>query len=474
MSLNLSSPRPGRVVGPSDSPSERYLTPAACAALFRRIVQLAPQGDTRVTITSVWRGTTRWVRNGLIASSDRVDHTVALTRYLQGTSGKAVTNQLDEESLRLAITTAERQANREQINLDTDFVSGPRPSPTSDLFKPSTYNLLAAGRAAAAGALVAPTAARGLLAGGYLEARADTLGVYDTQGLASYAVTTNAQYTVTVRDATGTASGWAGLDHADWTRIDPAALSARALEKCLASANPVAIEPGRYTVILEPQAVHELMQVALSQAVLLRFDNERSDLYPYNLRRAPRKGAGTAKFGLQLLDPRITLSTDPLDPDGGYVPFDEHGVPYSAVTWFEQGVLRQLPYDLDFALDRLNSGVAHPYTAAYRMRGGETSVEEMITSTERGILVTRFVGVRLLHYRSELATGTTADGTWLIERGQRAKPVKNLRFNMSPLEAFNQVEALGVPQRVFSPDAPAIVPPIKLRDFLFTSSTDAV
>jgi predicted Zn-dependent protease len=311
-------------------------------------------------------------------------------------------------------------------------------------------------------------------AAGFLEVRAGSLGVYNTQGLALYGAATFAQYVVTVRDPSGTASGWAGKDHADWSRIDAAAVAQRALEKCVTSANPVVVEPGRYTVVLESQAVHDLMEVALRKELVLRLDSEQYDSLPYNLRRAPRKGFGIAKFGIRILDPRISISTDPLDPDGSYIPFDATGLVYPAVTWIKHGVLRELPYDLDYALERMNSGVAKPYTAAYRMSGGDTTVDAMVASTERGLLVTRFVGVTLLHERSVLATGTTADGTWLIEQGKRSRPVKNLRFNMSPLVAFNHVDALGRPDRVYSPSAPAIVPPAQLHDFLFSSLTNAI
>jgi predicted Zn-dependent protease len=453
---------------------ERYLTQNDCDALFRRIVQLTQRGDTLVTISSIWKGTTNWVRNEILESSDRVDHNLTITRIVQNARGSAVANQLDDDSLRLAISMAERQVTREMEDASIDYVSGPRAYSKPDLFKATTYDLLAAGRSSAARELVAPAVAHGVLAAGCLEARVDATGVYDTKGLASYYAGTNARYSVTVRDSSGTASGWAGVDNADWARIDAAALSMRALEKCLASVNPVAIEPGRYTVILEPQAVYDLFVVSLWKEVLLRLDNEKYDRFPYSLRRAPRNGVGLAKFGLQLLDERLTISTDPEDPDAGYFPFDDDGMPYQKANWIEQGVLRQLPYDLDYALSRLGKGAALPPTLAFRMSGGPTSLDEMIATTERGLLITRFTNVQLIDKRSVLATGTTADGTWLIEHGQRSRPVKNFRFNMSPLLAFNAVEQLGLPQRVFAPGAPAIVPAAKLRDFNLTSSSDTI
>jgi predicted Zn-dependent protease len=108
------------------------------------------------------------------------------------------------------------------------------------------------------------------------------------------------------------------------------------------------------------------------------------------------------------------------------------------------------------------------------MSGGTTTVEEMIQTTKRGLLVTRFSNMELIDDQSVLVSGYTRDGLWLVENGQISKPVKNFRFTESPLFVFNQVEQLGVPQRIFHPTAPIVVPPVKVRDFSFTSLADAV
>ncbi len=454
--------------------TERYLTPDACAALFQRIAQLTTDGDTRVSIESSWVGSTRWVRNKIKSSTDRTDQTVTITRIIRGARGAAVTNQFDDRSLKIAIQVAEQQVLRSMENLDSDYASGRRTNDTPKIFSDATYNLVAADRSGVARELVQPAIAKTMASAGYIEASVNAMGVYDTKGLAAHAVTTGSQYTVTVRSPDGSASGWAGLDHFDWKRIDTSTLSARALEKCVTSVNPVAVEPGRYTVILEPQATHAFVRVAMNDSLFVRLDNEKYDDLPYNLRRASRSGQGIAKFGMQLMDERITIDTDPMDPDAGYLPFTNDGTPYGKVTWVENGILRQLPYDFDFALEVLGSNVARPYTAAYRMSGGTATIDEMVASTRRGILVTRFLGVGMLHQRSILSSGSTADGTWLVENGKVSRPIKNFRFNASPLHSLNMVDMLGVPQRVFSPGAPAIVPAIKLQEFNFSSTSDVI
>ena len=136
-------------------------------------------------------------------------------------------------------------------------------------------------------------------------------------------------------------------------------------------------------------------------------------------------------------------------------------------------MLRQLSYDRGYANQQLNKPDPLHNSQAYRMSGGNTSIEEMIARTERGLLVTRLTNVRLVDQNSLLCTGTTSDGVWLIERGEITRPVKNFRFRESPLFAFNSLEALGEPVRVLQ-WMPTIVPPALVHDFSMTSLADAV
>jgi predicted Zn-dependent protease len=277
---------------------------------------------------------------------------------------------------------------------------------------------------------------------------------------------TLAQYSVTVRDPKGTGSGWAGVDWNDWTRIDAEKISAVALDKCLRSRNPVAIEPGRYTTILEPQAVCDLFSLVMK--FMDRVGAETGHP-PFN---GPE--LGTTKLGQQVLDSRITVTADPMDPDLGFPPFALDGGVYHPVHWFDNGVLTNLAYGRYYGVTRLGLNAGLPSSGAFRMQSGDTSIDEMIQTTKRGILVTRFSNIQLVDRNSLLYTGYTRDGLWLVENGKISKPVKNFRFTESPLFAFNQVEQLGPPVRVFHPSAPVVVPPVKVRDFSFTALADAI
>ncbi len=196
-----------------------------------------------------------------------------------------------------------------------------------------------------------------------------------------------------------------------------------------------------------------------------------------------------AKLGLKVVDERITIDQDPMDPRLGVLPFQlgPDMAPTRAEKWIDRGVLMALADDRARAVADRNENLPRTETSSFRMSGGDTSVEEMIKTTKRGLLVTRLSNVRTLDFNSLLATGLTRDGLWLIENGQITKAVKNFRFTESPLFVLNSLEQLGIPVPVFRPVksplgdsahifglVPAIVPPLKARDFSFTSTIDAI
>jgi predicted Zn-dependent protease len=191
------------------------------------------------------------------------------------------------------------------------------------------------------------------------------------------------------------------------------------------------------------------------------------------------KAPGRSKIGEQVLDRRFRLRADPMDPDGGFLPFQYwDGTPYQPVNWIDKGVLRELAYPKSYALSALNFDKALPNPQSFRLGGVEgtptATIEEMIAKTQRGILVTRLHNVQLIDLGSMLCSGYTRDGIWLIENGKITRPVKNFRFTESPLFVLNKTEEIGVPQRVFKPGYSYVAPAVRVTDFSFTSLADAV
>jgi predicted Zn-dependent protease len=468
--------------------SERILRREECEKILERLQGYArPNGSMEIRIFAWWQGELRWARNRVSLASDRRDILVSVRRLLDGGVGLAITNQLDDESLKAAMQSAERMAMLFGLR-DIAGMTLPPTSfsyPNTAIWSDVTYNLATDARGAIARAVTEPAEAQGLLAAGYLEMRAAESAAFNSGQEFISATLTQAQCSMTLRDQKGSASGWAGLSGYDWKTIDPEALAERAMQKAIASRNPVTLEPGRYTVILEPQAVHDLVRfiVDVDQIGIGREDAE-TGRGAFWLGPDPALHLMRTKLGLKVVDERITISHDPVDPALGVIPFFGGFLePFQEIKWIDHGVLMALSdTSRDIMLHSRGDNIGAHNSGAFRMSGGDTSVEEMIKSTKRGLLVTRFSNTRVLDDASMLSTGLTRDGLWLIENGQITKSVKNFRFTESPLFVLNSIDQLGVPVPVFRPVKnpyfpqlmPAIVPPLKARDFSFTSTIDAI
>ena len=447
----------------------RYLSREECESLARRTLAFVTAADAaRVNIASGSRGNTRFAVNQVSTGGDNFDATVTITAIVGKRSASSSTNQLDDAGLRQAVQTAERLARLAPE--DPEFLPQlpPQEYEASQGWSDATAAVDPGARADAVLAITAPATASHLVSTGFLDTRAGASAVANSAGLFAYARSTAATLTTTVRTPDGSGSGWAGAAHHDWARIDPAALGARAAEKARASHTPVAIEPGRYTVVFEPTAVGNLVQF-IANALNARAADEGRSFFS--------KGGGRNKIGDRVVDERVTLLSDPFDPDVAGAPFTAEGLPTRRTVWIENGVVQTLNYDRWWAQKH---GVAPTASGgSLRMTGGNSSLEKMIASTPRGLLVTRFWYLRPVDQRTILYTGLTRDGTFLIEGGKITRAVKNLRFNDSPVFMLNNLDALGTPVRVSAsedggPGQAVMVPPIKVHDFNFTSLSDAV
>jgi predicted Zn-dependent protease len=455
----------------TDAPA--FLSNAECKALFSKIVDMANGGgDTSVTITSRWTGSTRWARSRIHVSANTHTATLVVFRTIRGAQGMAITTRLDPDGLREVTRDAETSLgirhNEMAENIRDPFVNEPTLQPV--LWDDATSDFPARDRTRLVQELMREAHDAGLFTFGALDIMSDGNATLSTDGLFRYYPTTSVECSMTVRDLQGTASGWAGVNHYALRKIDPKALAAVALDKCKRMHNPSAVEPGRYTVILEPQAVADLFSPVMHE---LGRGTAEFPMGPFG------KAPGRSKIGDQVLDRRLMVRADPMDSEGGFLPYVPYsGSPYQPVNWIDRGVLRELEYDKGYALRLLNLDKALPNSHSFRLApidGVPTSTtDEMIARTERGILVTRFYDVRVLQRESMLSSGYTRDGIWLIENGKITRPIKNFRFTESPLFALNKVEDIGAPQRVFASGYARLAPALRVRDFSFTGLADAV
>ncbi|AMW04047.1 TldD/PmbA family protein [Gemmatimonas phototrophica] len=440
----------------------------------QRVLRNSPAPETRVSINSAARADTRFALNQVTTSGENQDTQVTITAYDGNRAASVNTNRLDEASLAAAAKQAYEIAKLVPPNPERMPELGGQEYPP---MRERQMSLPTPEERAAAAKIVTELARKNeLIATGFIECRAGASALANSKGLFAYDATSSVTMTSTVRSPDGTGSGWACTDGNSFADLDPQTLAVTAVQKAKDSRSPVAIEPGRYTTILEPTAVGNLVQL-IAGAMQARAADEGRSFFT--------KPGGGNKIGLKVVDDRVTLLTDPADSpslNGGY---DEDGLALEKVVWIENGVVKNLNYDRYWAQKqgkqptRAGGGGFRGAGRSLRMMGGTSSVADMVKSTERGVLVTRFWYIRPVDARTILYTGLTRDGTFLVENGKVTRPIKNFRFNESPIFFLNNLDAMGPSIRINASEnlgagGAVYMPAIKVRDFTFSSLSDAV
>ncbi len=459
---------PRRLIGASEPmlPEGAVMTEAEARQVVDKIKGLSKADEVIVNVGGGYQADVRFAANQMSTAGGVWNQQIAVTSVMGKKHATAVTNDMSEESLKRVVEQSETLTRLSPD--DPEWLEGLGPQqylPVERYFE-STANLTPEDRARAALTALEPARKAGdLQAAGFIVVNAGSNALANSRGMFAYSRSTGANYTLTVRTDDGTGSGWAGATDNDWSAIDFAKISNTAIDKARRSQNPVAIEPGRYTVILEPQAVGDLVQLMGASLQARTADEGRS---------AFTKTGGGNKIGERIVDPRVTIISDPQDPQLRAQPFDGQGFPGRRMVWVEDGVLKNLAYSRFWA-QKQHKGPT-PFPNSMKMMGGNTSTEEMIKSTPRGILVTRLWYLRQVDPRTILFTGLTRDGTFLIENGQVTRSIKNFRFNESPLFMLNNIEAIGPSIRLAGTEqgGPIVMPSLKVKDFNFTSLSDAV
>ena len=444
------------------------MTREQAQALTQRILGMSHADEVRVSLQSGLQANTRFADNGISTSGDATNDGVNIRSSFGRRTGSASTNILTDEGLRRAVDISERIARLSPEDREAMPELPPQTYRDVPAFFDSTANLDPARRADAANVCI-ETARRGnMTSAGFITLQAGATAIANNKGLFAYHKSSAFAMTNTVRTQGGTGSGWAGTANNDWSKCRPQEIATVGAQKAQASVNAVAIEPGRYTVVLEPTAVANLLGLMVFAMQARAADEGRSFF--------SKRGGGN-KIGEQVVDQKVTITSDPWDPDLLAAPFGGDGLPNKAITWIENGTVRNLLYDRYWASQKNVEPTGFP--AGLKMTGGDASLDDLIRGTERGVLVTRFWYIRPLDQRTILYTGLTRDGTFLIENGRVTRPVKNMRFNESPVTMLNNVEALGRSIRVSASESgdvgqAVVVPPIRTHDFNFQSVSDAV
>ena len=435
--------------------------------IIESAVKLSRADAVQVNLGGGRQRNVRFAANQMSTAGIITDLSLVVTSSFGPKHAVTTTNDLSPEGIERAVRSSEAIARlapndpEAMPNLPQQQVA-----PVTAAWDEATVNLDASACARAALTALGPARAKGnLQAAGFLQVDANVNALGNSAGMFLYHRGTKSNYTLTVRTTDGTGSGWAGAEEPQFASIDFAGIGAHAIEQAELSRNPVAVEPGRYTVILEPQAVGDLITLVLFYADARSADEGRSPFV---------KQGGGNKIGEKIADERVSLYSDPYDPKILSDPFDGEGFPLTRRNWIDKGVLKEMQYGRFWAKKQSKQPTGGANNIV--LSGGTTTRDQMIAGTQRGILVSRLWYLREVDPRTLLYTGLTRDGTFLIENGKITKAIKNMRFNESPLFMLSNLEALGPQERVAGVEAllPCVMPLIKARDFNFTSLSDAV
>jgi predicted Zn-dependent protease len=301
---------------------------------------------------------------------------------------------------------------------------------------------------------------------GFVEASHGFSALANSAGLFAYDHGTSAELTATARSTSRPWSGWAGSSQNRFSALDAEKLGERAVEKAVFNGDPLDLEPGAYTVVLERAAVADLVLQLLGHMGARGADEGRSFL--------SKPGGGT-KLNEKVLNERVTITSDPADPIVPETLWGEGGVAKRRTVWFERGVARHANCSRFWAQKTGRDPLPRPHNLS--MAGGDVPLEDMIRDIKRGILVTRLWYVNIVDPRTLLSTGMTRDGNFLIENGKIVAPALNLRFNESPVSAFSNIEAMGPAERTISGyggDRAISVPPLLIKGFTFSSKSSGI
>jgi predicted Zn-dependent protease len=433
--------------------------------IAEKILHLSDAEETEVSLETGADALTRFANNVIHQNVAQESLSISVRTVFDGRTARATTNKTDDESLRRVVAASSTLARCQPKNPDLLPMPGKQKYAKTERFFEATAAATPQDRARVV-ALVCETAEKlhETSAGIYSTGAARSV-LANSKGLFAEYEQTRAEFSVTMMG--GDSSGWAKANAPDIAALDPVTLAQRAAVKSVQSRTPRELAPGRYTVILEPAAVLDLVGFLFYDFAGTAVQDRRSCL--------------NDRMGKQIFGRNINLWDDAAHPLQLGAPFDGEGIPRQRVNLVDAGVPKNLVYSRATAkkMKAKPTGHSMPLPSEWGeaplnlvLDGGKASLDAMIGSTDRGILVTRVWYVREVDPYEKILTGMTRDGTFLIEGGRVAHGIRNFRFNESMLEMLSNVETLGAAVRASGEEAfEMVVPPMKVRDFHFTELT---
>lgn len=440
-------------------------------AICDKLLGQVKADDALVRVSSEDHSYLRFADNAFTTSGRREDVEASVTVWVGKKKGAATTNEMDDASLEAAVRQAQAFAAVSPEDREYLPTLGPQVYTPVHAYVEATANIPVGARAKAMADVIAACEKDKVVGAGFHQAEGSAVASLSKNGNFSYHRSSRVSLSLTSRTREGDGSGYFLRNHFDVGKLDTGRIARESIRKALESRNPRTLEPGVYTVVLEPQAMADLLGFFQFAFDARSADEGRS---PFS---APE---GKTKVGEGICDERLSVYSDPWHPELPGSPAAAGGVPARKFHLVRNGVLETLVYSRFWAQQKQKEPTPGPVNA---IMGGSTPparVEEMIKDTKRGLLVGRFWYIRPVDPRTALLTGLTRDGVWLIEDGKVSHPVRNFRFNQSLLRllAPGNVEMIGAPERVGSSEAQGgnalLLPALKVKEFHFTSQSEAV
>jgi predicted Zn-dependent protease len=457
-------------------------------ALTDKVLNMAKAEAVEVNFDGGERSATRWANSSITVNMVQFDQQLTINVRNGQKQGSASTREFDDDSLKAMVDEAQDTAKKARDNPSlSPLVKGPQEYITVDAVMPKTADFGPGERAAWVKQSIDICEKKGVLGAGYIPKNYQTTCFSNSEGLFAYYQAAEAGFILTCRMASGGGSGWSGITGAkDLSQVNVAELTEIAANKAVKSQKPRAIEPGRYTTIIEPRPAARLLSTMMG--AFNAGGNGGGGFggggggggFNFGGVGRPFVAAdGTPKIGQKLFSDSFTLRSDIGNPILRQTPIMNDGLPAQPVTWIEKGVLKNLYYDAATARrQKVAPSAANP-NMSLLVQGTDQSIDDMVKTTKRGLLVTFFWYLRPVDTLTLLNTGMTRDGLFLIENGEITGPVQNFRWNMSPLVAFANISAVGKSVPIHTGEAydgpgTALVPAIRVEDFYMTSVSPAV
>jgi predicted Zn-dependent protease len=434
-------------------------------ATVLRLAKSTQPEETEVHVDEVADALTRFANNGIHQNVAEHGVTISIRTVSEGRTARATTNRLDEDSLRAAIDASLSLAHSQPKDSRLLPMPNRQRYRTVNRFIKRTAALTAEDRARAVRKACDLAVKKGQVAAGIFSSGQSQSAVGNSRGLFVAYRETHSQFSITMQE--DPAASWAKANSADVRAFYPQSLAERASEKAHLAANAKELPPGRYTVILEPAAVLDLVGFLFYDFAATALQDKRSCL--------------NDRMGKQLFGQNITITDDVFHPLQQGAPFDGEGMPRQRVLLVDRGIPKNLVYSRASAKVAGKKSTGHGFSLPNEygeapmnlvFSGGDSSLEKMVASTERGLLVTRLWYIREVDPYEKVMTGMTRDGLFLVENGRVTNAARNFRFNQSLIEMLKNVELLGPAVRATGEESfEMVVPAMKVHNFHFSEVT---